>query len=137
MALGQVWTRPRWVRYAHAGSPPWPAAACGHQGLPARLLQLYPAAVPSKEDRVWGELFELGSGAAVVDAGSADIASHAVQVGPDWEDLFNAVRLPRDEQPAPGGNGVPDYVEFHGGQWAVIMTDEVSLGVTIDTTKTG
>jgi gamma-glutamylcyclotransferase (GGCT)/AIG2-like uncharacterized protein YtfP len=31
-------------------------------------LGLYPAAVPSKEDRVWGELFELGDPAPVLAA---------------------------------------------------------------------
>lgn len=78
--------------------------------------------------------FELGDGQVPLLAGSADLQSDAAQPGPDWEDLFAADRTLRDDFPAPGGNGIPDYADLYAGQWAVIMEDEVSLGIGIDTT---
>lgn len=63
--------------------------------------------------------------------GSADILGNPGEFsdfGPDWEDLFNADRSPRDQvdaagQPTP--NGVPDYIDLYGGQWAVFTADDV------------
>jgi hypothetical protein len=81
-----------------------------------------------------GGTFELGDEQVPVVAGSADLQSDPSLPGPDWEDLFAADRTLRDDFPAPGGNGIPDYVDLYGGQWAVIMEDDVSLGVGLDTT---
>jgi hypothetical protein len=80
--------------------------------------------------------FELGD--EVVQPGSADILS-SDQAGPDWTDLFNADGTLKDEYPLdesgnPSGNGVPDYQELYGGEWAVFMTDDVSLGTNPETT---
>ena len=60
--------------------------------------------------------------------GSPGIPSEA---GPDWEDLFDAEGKLRDEAPA---NGIPDYVDLYGGQWAVFTADDVSRGAAVDFT---
>lgn len=78
--------------------------------------------------------FELGS-AGTAATGTADLAGSASQGAPDWEDLFDSERRLRDDLPAPSGNGVPDFSDVFGGQWAVILTDNVSLGSAVDTTS--
>jgi hypothetical protein len=78
--------------------------------------------------------FQLGGGVTPLVPGTAQILADPGHPGPDWSDLFNSDRTLRDEYPGPSGNGVPDYVELYGGQWGVIMTDDVSLGVAMDTT---
>jgi hypothetical protein len=67
----------------------------------------------------------------------ADITADPAQSGPDWAELFDAHGSARDDFPFdaegnPAGNGVPDYQELYGGQWAVFNSDYVSMGSGID-----
>jgi len=79
-------------------------------------------------------LFELGDGQPPAGMpGKADISADPAQGGPDWAELFNADGSARDDYPFDGagnpmGNGVPDYQELYGGQWAVFTADYVSVG---------
>jgi len=68
-----------------------------------------------------------------------DIELLPEQPGPDWEDLFSADRSLRDDYPLDGngdplGNGVPDYIELFGGQWALFTADDISLGSGFEST---
>lgn len=81
-------------------------------------------------------IFELGD--ELVRPGSGDILGD-LQAGPDWTDLFNEDRTLKDDYPLdesnnPMGNGVPDYQELYGGQWAVFIADDVSQGTGMETT---
>jgi hypothetical protein len=79
-------------------------------------------------------MFELGDGQPPAGMpGMADISADPAQSGPDWAELFNADGSARDDYPFdaqgdPMGNGIPDYQELYGGQWAVFTTDYVSMG---------
>jgi hypothetical protein len=87
-----------------------------------------------------GGLFELGDAEQPPGfPGMGDILRLAGQPGPDWEDLFTADGSLRDDHPLdengdPLGNGVPDYVELYGGQWAFFAADDVSLGSGFEST---
>ena len=113
--------------------------------VPAFVLGLTLALLPSTalvaQDSVYsGGLFELGDAAQPPGfAGMGDIVLLAGQPGPDWEDLFTADGSFRDDYPPdddgnPFGNGVPDYVELYGGQWALFTADDVSLGSGFEST---
>ncbi len=54
---------------------------------------------------------------------------------PDWAAVFNAdgsLKDEVDEAGAPGGNGVPDYVDLYHGLDAVFVQDNLSDGVATD-----
>ena len=113
--------------------------------VPAFVLGLTLALLPStalvaQESVYSGGLFELGDAAQPPGfAGMGDIVLLAGQPGPDWEDLFTADGSFRDDYPLdeggnPLGNGVPDYVELYGGQWALFTADDVSLGSGFEST---
>ena len=76
-------------------------------------------------------MFELGDGAAPPGfPGMGNILLDDGQVGPDWEDLFDADGALRDDD----ANGTPDYLEIFGGRWAVFSADDVSLGTGFEST---
>ena len=85
-------------------------------------------------------LFELGDGQPPPGMpGMANILDDSGQAGPDWASLFQADGTYRDDYPPDGngdplGNGVPDYLELHGGQWVVFTADDVSLGTGFEST---
>lgn len=91
------------------------------------------ASAPALGDGVYSSgLMELGDGQPPPGmAGLADIEADAEQSGPDWADLFAADGSPRDDYPfdAQGnaaGNGIPDFLELFGGEWAVFIRDDLS-----------
>ena len=102
----------------------------------ALSLALFGAAfVGLAGDGVYSEgMFELGDGVPPPGMpGMADITANSGQSGPDWGEIFNADGSARDDYPLdadgnPMGNGVPDYQELYGGQWAVFTADYVSMG---------
>lgn len=79
-------------------------------------------------------LLELGDGVPPPGMpGMADITANPDQSGPDWAELFDADgsaldAYPLDAEGQPMGNGVPDYQELYGGEWAVFTADYVSMG---------
>lgn len=88
-----------------------------------------------RADGVWAAgLFELGDGQPPAGMpGVADIVADPNQSGPDWGELFDADGAPRDDHPTdpygnPVGNGIPDYLELYGGDWAFLVADDVSMG---------
>jgi hypothetical protein len=87
------------------------------------------------DDSVYSSgLLELGDGVPPPGMpGMADITANPDQSGPDWAEIFDADGSARDDYPLDGegnaqGNGVPDYQELYGGQWAVFTADYVSMG---------
>lgn len=103
-------------------------------GFLAGSLLLMPAASLAQGEVYSGGLFELGDAQSPAGfPGVADVNPNSSQLGPDWEDLFRADGSWRDDHPFdaqgnPLGNGIPDYQELHGGDWAVFTADDVSLG---------
>jgi hypothetical protein len=84
------------------------------------------------------DLFELGNEGTYLIPGMGDIIG-SEQQGPDWDDIFAAGGLLRDDYPydlsgEPAGNGVPDFVDLYAGEAAVFMEDDVSRGGVIDST---
>jgi hypothetical protein len=88
--------------------------------------------------------FEVGSADPTAPQ-SGDVTGDAVQAGPDWADLFDAVRSWKDVvglddlgQVVQGANGVPDFLELWGDyrsrRDAAFIADDVSRGVDIDST---
>ena len=84
------------------------------------------------------EMFELGDGVDPAVPGIADILGSA-QPGPDWNDLFNADRTPKDEFDEtgnPGSNGVPDFLDtwgaYRGRRDVSFVADDISAGTSDD-----
>ncbi len=77
------------------------------------------------EDGVYSSgTFELGDGEAPPGfPAAADIMLDAEQSGPDWEEIFDANGLPRDE-----------VIAQYGGQWALFFADDISLGSGFEST---
>ena len=77
------------------------------------------------EDGVYSSgRFELGDGKAPPGfPAAADILLDAEQVGPDWEEIFDADGLPRQ-----------DVIAKYGGQWALFFADDISLGTGFEST---
>ncbi|KAB2968691.1 MAG: hypothetical protein F9K18_02420 [Thermoanaerobaculia bacterium] len=100
------------------------------------LLALTPwTARPAHAEGVYGSgLFELGDSAPPPGMpGAAELLADPALAGPDWENLFDADGKWRDDFPydpdgRPLGNGVPDFVELFGGDWAFFADDYVSAG---------
>jgi len=99
------------------------------------VLSAGPLATSWAGDGVYSSgMFELGDGQPPAGMpGMADISADPTQGGPDWAELFNADGSARDDYPYDGagnpmGNGVPDFKELYGGQWAVFTADYVSVG---------
>jgi len=68
--------------------------------------------------------FELGDGNAPPGfPAAADILLNGEQAGPDWEEIFDANGVPRQ-----------DVIASYGGQWAVFVADDVSLGSGLEST---
>ena len=95
---------------------------------------------PALAEGVYGAgLFELGDSAPPPGMpGMAELAADPALPGPDWENLFDATGKWRDDYPYdefgnPLGNGVPDYQELFGGEWAVLAADDVSMGAPTET----
>lgn len=115
---------------------PW-SVGCAALRIGAAMLLLIAASGPhtARAESVYGSgLFEVGDGQPPPGAaGHGDVLGSLEQLGPDWEDLFDAEGRPRDDYPYdsqgnPVGNGVPDYRELYGGLWARFEADDVSLG---------
>ena len=85
------------------------------------------------------DVFELGDGFDPLVPGVADVAGDGVLPAPDWDDLFNADRSPKDvfdEFGNPGSNGVPDFMDTFGRlrirRDGAFVLDDVSAGSAVD-----
>ena len=81
--------------------------------------------------------FELGDSQQPEVPGTGDILSVSNVAGPDWQELFNANGTLRDDVDAAGvppGNGIPDFIDLHGGVDALFVGDDISGGTTTDFT---
>ena len=88
--------------------------------------------------------FEVGSADPTAPQ-TGDVAGNALQAGPDWADLFTAVRAWKDVigfdefgQETQGADGTPDFLQAWGSyrylRDAAFMADDVSMGIDTDAT---
>lgn len=69
-------------------------------------------------------MFELGDGNPPPGfPAMADVLEDADQIGPDWGEVFNPDRSPRH-----------DIISGYGGQWALFVPDDISLGTGFEST---
>jgi hypothetical protein len=97
---------------------------------------LFPQSAQSVHDN---ERFEIGDGVNPLVPGVGDIVGDGLQPGPDWGDLFDANRNPKDvydEFGAEVSNGVPDFLDTFGNvrprRDAAFLIDDISAGSGID-----
>lgn len=91
------------------------------------------------QGNVYGtDLFELGDGVDPAVPGIGDVAGDLVLDGPDWSDLFNADRSPKDELDEFGNavsNGVPDFLDtwaaYRSRRDASFIADDVGADATV------